>query len=211
MIGDDAIIGQSVRDVAEAKRAVEGGADYVGIGAVWDTKSKDLKGKKAMGPEGVGEILDMLSGTGVEAVAIGETIAASPSTQMPSRRLTPGGIHLPNLPQLLHASTSPYHHNILAGIAVISDIVASNDPTKAAKELKFVMDSFVRGQTGRSKGIFRTEEDLSPEELVDRVGTLMRVTREHTPLVNQVSGILLPYRRLAGHRLMSVDKQRRDQ
>ena len=76
MIGDDAIIGQSVRDVAEAKRAVEGGADYVGIGAVWDTKSKDLKGKKAMGPEGVGEILDMLSGTGVEAVAIGKTVAA---------------------------------------------------------------------------------------------------------------------------------------
>jgi len=73
MIGPDAIIGLSVRSIAEAKKAVEDGADYVGIGAVWDTKSKDLKGKKAMGPDGVGEILDILSGTGVDAVAIGKS------------------------------------------------------------------------------------------------------------------------------------------
>lgn len=46
----------------------------MGIGAVWDTKSKDLKGRRAMGPEGVGEILDLLSGTGVDAVAIGSLI-----------------------------------------------------------------------------------------------------------------------------------------
>ena len=39
---------------------------------MWDTSSKDLNGKIPLGPEGVGEILDELAGTGVSAVAIGE-------------------------------------------------------------------------------------------------------------------------------------------
>lgn len=72
LIGPDAIIGQSIRTVEDAERAIKGGVDYVGIGAVWDTSSKDLKGKKSLGPDGIGEILDVLAGTGVEAVAIGE-------------------------------------------------------------------------------------------------------------------------------------------
>jgi len=72
MIGPDAIIGLSVRSLEEAKGAVEQGADYVGIGAVWHTSSKDLKGRSSLGPDGVGEILDILAGTGIEAVAIGE-------------------------------------------------------------------------------------------------------------------------------------------
>ena len=87
----------------------------------------------------------------------------------------------------MHASTSPIHGNTLAGIAVISDIVASTDPAKSAKELKTVLDSFVRGQAGRTKGVFRVEEDLSGDELLRRVGVLMEVTKNETPLVNQVS------------------------
>jgi thiamine-phosphate diphosphorylase/hydroxyethylthiazole kinase len=71
LVGPHAIVGQSVGNQEDARRAVEEGADYVGIGAVWDTKSKDLKGKKSLGPDGVGEILDVLAGTGVDAVAIG--------------------------------------------------------------------------------------------------------------------------------------------
>lgn len=72
MVGPDAIIGQSIRNLDEAKKAIEDGADYVGIGAVWHTVSKDLKGRKSLGPEGVGEILDVLAGTGIQAVAIGK-------------------------------------------------------------------------------------------------------------------------------------------
>lgn len=74
-MGPDAIIGQSTGSVEEAKRAIEQGADYIGIGAVWYTTSKDLKGKLAMGPEGVGAILDVTAGTGVQAVAIGQSSA----------------------------------------------------------------------------------------------------------------------------------------
>jgi thiamine-phosphate diphosphorylase/hydroxyethylthiazole kinase len=66
------IIGVSVRNEEEARRAIAEGADYVGIGAVWDTSSKDLKGKTTLGPEGVGEVLDVLHNTAVKAVAIGK-------------------------------------------------------------------------------------------------------------------------------------------
>ena len=99
-----------------------------------------------------------------------------------------GGIHLPNLPQLLHASVSPEKGNSLAGIAVISDIVGSIDPEGAARDLKVVLDSFKRGPAARTTGLFRAEEGLSEKDLLDRVGTLMEVTRNETPLVNQVSG-----------------------
>lgn len=69
LIGPDAILGLSVGSVEQAERAVAEGVDYVGIGAVWHTLSKDLKGKQSLGPEGVGEIIDALQG--VPSVAIG--------------------------------------------------------------------------------------------------------------------------------------------
>ena len=97
-----------------------------------------------------------------------------------------GGIHLPNLPQLLHGSTSPKHGNALDGIAVISDIVGSTDPARAAVELRTVLDSFRRGRQNPTKGVFRTEEDLDVRQMLDRVGMLLEVTKKETPLVNQV-------------------------
>lgn len=103
--------------------------------------------------------------------------------------LISGGIHLPNLPQLLHASISPEKGNALAGIAVISDIVGSTDPKAAAHDLRVVVDSFKRGLAKKTAGLFRTEEGLNEKDLLDRVGTLMEVTRNETPLVNQVSRV----------------------
>lgn len=73
LVGPDAIIGHSVSSVEEARYAVENGADYVGIGPVWPTNSKDVTKKKILGCDGVGAILDALAGTGVDAVAIGQS------------------------------------------------------------------------------------------------------------------------------------------
>lgn len=55
--------------------------DYVGIGAVWRTTSKDVSKKVMLGPEGVGKILDLLhdgSGGSIKSVAIGESSLFSP-------------------------------------------------------------------------------------------------------------------------------------
>lgn len=64
------IIGVSCNNAKEAKKAIEDGADYIGIGPVWNTQTKsDLN--PIVGVRGVGEILDCLQGTDVKAVAIG--------------------------------------------------------------------------------------------------------------------------------------------
>ena len=168
LIGPDAVIGQSVSTPEDAARAVELGADYVGIGAVWFTTSKDLKGKQSMGPYGVGTILDVLAGTGVQAVAI-------------------GGIHLSNLAHLLHSSVSPEKQNRLDGVAVISDIVGSTQPEQAARKLADIVSSFKSNWATPTPGIFRAEEDLDKDKIIAKVGELLEFTRSCTPLVNQVS------------------------
>jgi thiamine-phosphate diphosphorylase/hydroxyethylthiazole kinase len=77
LVGPNSIIGVSVGTSEEARKAVADGADYLGIGPVWPTTSKDVTGKQQLGPMGVGKILEVLSGTGVEAVAIGERLDRS--------------------------------------------------------------------------------------------------------------------------------------
>ena len=65
-----AIIGVSCNTVEQVKRAVQDGADYVGIGTVWATTTKKLT-SPVVGVRGVGAMLEVLDGTRVKAVAIG--------------------------------------------------------------------------------------------------------------------------------------------
>lgn len=64
------IIGVSCNNVNHVKKAVEDGADYVGIGAVWATNTKQLT-SPVLGVRAVGPLLAALDGTSVKAVAIG--------------------------------------------------------------------------------------------------------------------------------------------
>ena len=66
----NALIGVSCNSVKEAEKAIQDGADYIGIGAVWSTQTKQLT-SPIVGVRGVGEILDKLNGTSIKAVAIG--------------------------------------------------------------------------------------------------------------------------------------------
>ncbi|ODN94721.1 hydroxyethylthiazole kinase [Cryptococcus wingfieldii CBS 7118] len=173
LVGPDAIIGLSVGNVAEAQRAIQQGVDYVGIGAVWPTGSKDVSKKKMLGPDGVGEILDLLAPTGIQSVAI-------------------GGIHLPNLAQLLHASISPDSRNALDGVAIISDIVASKTPREAAQSLRAVTDSFKRARKQYASlesafGSTLYKPGRSVGNFVERAVELMGVVKDTNPLVNQMT------------------------
>ena len=65
-----AILGVSANTPEEAAKAVQDGADYVGIGPIWNTSTKkDIK--NVLGVRGVGRILDALDGSRVKAVGIG--------------------------------------------------------------------------------------------------------------------------------------------
>lgn len=65
------IIGVSCNTVEDAKNAINDGADYVGVGPVWDTQTKsDLS--PVIGVRGIGEIIECFHGTAIKTVAIGE-------------------------------------------------------------------------------------------------------------------------------------------
>lgn len=67
------IIGVSCNNEDHVRVAVEDGVDYVGIGAVWGTQTKQLT-SPVIGVRGVGKMLEILDGTEVKAVAIGTSL-----------------------------------------------------------------------------------------------------------------------------------------
>jgi len=70
LLPEDSIIGVSCNNVQQVKKARQDLADYVGIGAVWGTTTKTLT-NPIIGVRGVGEMLEVLDGTNIKAVAIG--------------------------------------------------------------------------------------------------------------------------------------------
>jgi thiamine-phosphate diphosphorylase / hydroxyethylthiazole kinase len=64
------IIGKTCNNAEHVRAAIDEGADYVGLGPVWGTKTKNVT-SPAVGPKGIGEMLQVLEDTDVKAVAIG--------------------------------------------------------------------------------------------------------------------------------------------
>lgn len=105
LMGDDAIIGVSVQSVEQAVDAVEGGADYVGVGAVFATATKP-DAKQAIG---LGPVFEIRQAVDVPVVAI-------------------GGINRGNIQDVIRAGAD--------AAAVVSAVVAQDDPRAAAHELR---------------------------------------------------------------------------
>ena len=73
------IIGVSCSTPEHARKAVEEGADYVGLGSVYGTCTKDVSAPgETCGIAGVRAMLGVLEGTDVKAVAIGSYRTCSP-------------------------------------------------------------------------------------------------------------------------------------
>lgn len=107
LLGDEAIIGVSVDTVEEAVKAVEDGADYIGVGAIFATKTK----------------ADAAQGIGVGAIyeirqAIGDAVPI----------VAIGGINRGNILEVIRAGAD--------SAAVVSAIMAQDDIKAAAHELK---------------------------------------------------------------------------
>lgn len=64
------VIGVSCNNVDHVRKAIEDEVDYVGIGAVWGTTTKNLT-DPVIGVRGVGSLLQALDNTSIKAVAIG--------------------------------------------------------------------------------------------------------------------------------------------
>ncbi|MCL9813958.1 thiamine phosphate synthase [Natranaeroarchaeum aerophilus] len=105
-LGEDAIIGRSVSTVAAAATAEENGADYLGVGAVYATSSKDVDAdEQAIGLDTLTEIAEAVD---IPIVGIGG--------------VTPG-----RAADVVEAGAD--------GVAVISAITAADDPEDATRAL----------------------------------------------------------------------------
>ncbi|OAL25868.1 hypothetical protein AYO20_10330 [Fonsecaea nubica] len=116
LLGPGAIIGVTASSPAEADKAIEDGADYLGIGTTFATPTK-TDTKHIIGTRGLQEILatcDTGTAKSVPCVAI-------------------GSINATNVQRVLHQSA--FDTNRLSGIAVVSAIMASTDPKTSASTL----------------------------------------------------------------------------
>lgn len=106
LLGPDAIVGRSVSSVAAAEAAVEAGADYLGVGAIYATGSKDVAEDDAeIGLDTLRAIADAVD---VPVVAI-------------------GGVTVENAREVVEAGAD--------GVAVISAITGADDPEAATRAL----------------------------------------------------------------------------
>jgi thiamine-phosphate pyrophosphorylase len=103
MIGPDRILGVSVRSVAEAVQAEADGADYLGVGAMFATTSKQdaepvslaelrrIRATTALPLVAIGgvnrETIPALTGTGIDGVAVISALVAAPDIAAAAREL----------------------------------------------------------------------------------------------------------------------------
>ncbi|WP_121743933.1 thiamine phosphate synthase [Natronorubrum halophilum] len=112
LLGPEAIVGCSASTVEEAARGAADGADYLGVGSIYGTTSKDVDASKdGIGPERIGEIAEAVS---IPVVGI-------------------GGITAENAAPVVEAGA--------AGVAVISEIAAAADPKAATESLATTVET----------------------------------------------------------------------
>jgi thiamine-phosphate pyrophosphorylase len=105
-LGEGAIVGRSVSTPEAARRAEQEGADYLGVGAVYGTTSKDTDPEQ--------------SNIGLDRVR-----AIREATDLPFVGI--GGVTPDNARDVVEAGAN--------GVAVISTITAADDPEAATREL----------------------------------------------------------------------------
>ena len=121
LLGPNAIIGLSIKTVALANAAPLEHLDYVGVGGVYATASKDNPGKP-IGVDGLREI-----------------VAAFRARRHSLPICGIGGIEAGNAAAVIEAGAD--------GVAVISALSMKSDPEAAARELRGVVDAALKARS----------------------------------------------------------------
>jgi thiamine-phosphate pyrophosphorylase len=122
LLGRDALIGVSIKTVEEARAAPLDVVDYVAVGGVYATSSKDNP-QPPIGAAGLRRIIEV-----IRARARAMPVAAI------------AGIDETNAAEAIFAGAD--------GIAVIAALARAKDPARAAKRLRAIVDRGLRARVG---------------------------------------------------------------
>ncbi|KAK4157892.1 putative hydroxyethylthiazole kinase [Chaetomidium leptoderma] len=168
LLGPDAIIGVTVSTVDEALKACEGGADYLGIGTVYATPTK-TNTKEVIGAAGVREILARIDDAGHKT----QTVCI-------------GGINESNLQRIVFQCGTAKKK--LDGVAIVSAIMAAEDPDAAATRL---------GRLLRNPPAFQVDTRGAGSDITDAQSmvalapSVVQRVHETTPLSHNMTNIVV--------------------
>jgi thiamine-phosphate diphosphorylase / hydroxyethylthiazole kinase len=165
ILGPDAIIGVTANDLEEALTAARDGADYLGIGTVYATPTKENT-KSIIGTAGVQHILTELAKANLDV----KTVAI-------------GGINASNTQRILYQSASS--HKKLDGVAVVSAIMASNEPRQAAAHLRELISKPPPFATSMSN------HQLSRDDIGAKAPAIIKRMAEKKPLCHNMTNLVV--------------------
>lgn len=166
LLGNEKIIGVSAGNIEQAIKAQNGGADYIGIGAVYGTQTKDVT-NKVMGTPGARSVLAALD------------------PQSPIKTVVIGGIKSENLLRVLNGVHTKDAKRYLDGVAVVSEIVSSKNPREAASNLSRLIKSF-----RESEKIKYHSASYDVDSIVQEAWRIINSIPEQHPLIQQMANIV---------------------
>ncbi|KAK9728042.1 thiamine biosynthetic bifunctional enzyme [Basidiobolus ranarum] len=162
-LGPDKIIGVTASNLEECQDAINRGADYIGLGTVFPTQTKEIK-KDILGIEGVRKVLEVIADNDIPVVCI-------------------GGIDESNIERALLKTAGK---KSLAGVALVSAIIASREPQKAAERLI---------QKIRPALKYTLEKPIpsvnEPQEMIEKVIQTLTKLREVHPLIHHITNFVV--------------------
>ncbi|KAI0862740.1 Hydroxyethylthiazole kinase family-domain-containing protein [Xylaria cubensis] len=165
LLGHDKIIGVTVSNASETAAACEDGADYLGIGTVFATPTKENT-KSIIGVDGLQQILLQLA----QANSTVKTVCI-------------GGINASNTSRVVWQSRVPGKG--LDGVAVVSAIVAAADPEASARELSQLVKALPAFVV--TEGL----QDRFPEELVKLAPQVIQAVAQRKPLSHNMTNLVV--------------------
>ncbi|KAK4690236.1 thiamine-phosphate diphosphorylase / hydroxyethylthiazole kinase, partial [Lecanoromycetidae sp. Uapishka_2] len=165
ILGPDAIIGVTANNLSEAVLAASGGADYLGIGTVYATPTKENT-KTIIGPAGVKDILHRLSSI-VEKIP---TVAI-------------GGINASNVQRVMFQSKSSWKG--LDGVAIVSAIMGAEDPKAAAAALRKMITEVPTTMSSKAK------DNNAVESLLKQVPDIVKALGIASPLCHNMTNLVV--------------------
>ncbi|PIA14168.1 TMP-TENI-domain-containing protein [Coemansia reversa NRRL 1564] len=177
ILGPNKIIGVTVQSLEEAEAAVRGGANYLGIGTCYATLTKQVK-VEPQGPSGIRDIW--------------EHVLKLPNPTHPIRAVTIGGINAYNAVHVLDSTRTLSGNIPLDGLAVVSAIMATEEPRLAAQKMRAqIRFALENSWLARPHSNLASTEDL---QVVRRavVDVFMQIkSGSHTPLVQHITNLVV--------------------